>query len=322
MGTLHDLLATRGKQAALELGMDRRLVEVASDYLSDEDAAVSFAFSGWAQVALPHRQLPNDQPWTLVTDRAALMIQPGLRMSESGKAESVGVPYGSRARMIMLYLQTEAIRTGSREVALGKSLRDWLSRMGISIGGKSVKDVKDQAERLSRCRLSLEVKQEGRRLLDNQQIVDRALFVDMDESPQGKLFLEAAQLSENFFAQLQRHPVPIEEAAIRAISNHSMSLDIYLWLAYRLHSLSNPRPITWASLKIQFGGGINQMFHFKARFLESLELATAVYPEAKVEITATGLTLRQSRPPVAPRLHQGHSPTLLGMPTIKRTQGR
>jgi hypothetical protein len=314
MGTLHNVLATRGKQAALELGLDRRLVEVASDYLSDEDAAVSFAFSGWAQVALPHRQLPDDQNWTLVTDRAALMIQPGLRMGENGQAVSVGVPFGSRARMIMLYLQTEAIRTGSREVALGKSLREWLSRMGIAIGGKSVKDVKDQAERLSRCRLSLEVKQEGRRLLDNQQIVDRALFVDMDESPQGRLSLEAAQLSESFFAQLQRHPVPLEEAAIKAISNNSMALDIYLWLAYRLHSLTGPRPITWTSLKIQFGGGINQMFHFRARFLENLELAQAVYPDAKVEVTQAGLTLRHSRPPVAPRVHQGHALPLIGAP--------
>src|SRR5215208_4345533 len=37
------------------------------------------------------------------------------------------------ARLILIYLQSEALRTGSREVVLGKSLRDWMSRMGIPV---------------------------------------------------------------------------------------------------------------------------------------------------------------------------------------------
>ena len=32
--------------------------------------------------------------------------------------------------MILLYLQTQAIRTRSREVELGRSMRHWLDRMG------------------------------------------------------------------------------------------------------------------------------------------------------------------------------------------------
>jgi len=36
---------------------------------------------------------------------------------------------------------------------LGKSPRDWLVRMGIPVGGRSLKDVRDQTERISRCRL-------------------------------------------------------------------------------------------------------------------------------------------------------------------------
>jgi hypothetical protein len=29
---------------------------------------------------------------------------------------------------------------------------------------------------------------------------------------------------------LKRHPVPLEESAIRAIANNSMTLDVYAWL--------------------------------------------------------------------------------------------
>jgi hypothetical protein len=64
----------------------------------------------------------------------------------------VGVPYGSRARLILLYLQTEAVRMNCREVELGRSLHAWLCRLEIPIGGKQMASVRDQAGRISRCR--------------------------------------------------------------------------------------------------------------------------------------------------------------------------
>lgn len=303
MGTVHDLLQERGKQGTLNLGWDRRVVETASEYLSDEESNIAFAFSGWAQVALPHKRLADDEAWSLVTDRASLLILPGGKLSETGEVVPVGVPFGSRARMIMLYLQTEAIRTQSREVELGKSLRNWLAKMGISIGGKSVKEVRDQAERLSHCRLTLEIRQVGKKLLHNQQIVERSMFLDMDDNPQGTMFLEAAQLSESFFEQLKKHPVPIEDAAIKAISNHSMTLDIYLWLAYRLHVLQAACPVSWGAVQAQFGRGFKRTGHFRAAFQESLQMALAVYPTAKVEVGPGGLTLHPSAPPIARKPH-------------------
>ena len=66
-------------------------------------------------------------------------------------------------RLIMIYLQSEAIRTQSREILLGRSLREWLSKMGIPVGGKSLKDVRDQCERISRCRLSLAIRHGSQR---------------------------------------------------------------------------------------------------------------------------------------------------------------
>ncbi len=40
---------------------------------------------------------------------------------------------------MLLYLQTEAIRTSNPEVELGRSMHAWLSRMGIPAGGKNYK---------------------------------------------------------------------------------------------------------------------------------------------------------------------------------------
>jgi hypothetical protein len=77
--------------------------------------------------------------------------------------------------LILLYLQSEALRTSSREVRLGRSLRDWSGRMDIVPAGKNITAVREQAERIS----------------------------------QGNLFCETARLSDGFFTQLQKHPVPL-----------------------------------------------------------------------------------------------------------------
>lgn len=301
MGTVHDLIEANGHRGALSYDVDRKIVDTAAAYMSDEDNGIGFMYSGWAQAALPHRRLNDDQTWQINSEMVKLLLEPGRRANDSGEPTWVGVPYGSRARLILLYLQTEALRTSSREIELGKSLRDWLSRLGIPIGGKSLKDARDQAERISRCRLSFHIQSDGRSGLVNQNILDTAMFVDCTDTGQNSLFLETARLSETFYEQLKKHPVPLEEAAIRAINNNSMALDLYCWLAYRLHALSTPRPVSWKALMSQFGTAYKEQFHFKPRFLENLHLALAVYRDANVGIEERGLILRPSRPPVAPK---------------------
>ena len=303
MSAVHELLEARGKQAAIQAGVDRGVVEAASLYMSDEDGSLGFAFSGWAQCALPHRRLDDDARWEIAGERVRLVVEPGLRpTSDDGPMEHVGVPYGSVARLILLFLQTEALRKRTREVELGGSLRQWLTKIGASIGGSNARAVRDQAERISRCRLTFHIQGSGKIGLVNQSIVDRALFIEND-SRQGRLSLETAKLSEGFFEQLMKHPVPIEEAAIKAISNNPAALDAYLWLAYRLHVLSGDKLITWKALKSQFGTGYKELFHFKPRFTQALALATAVYPAARIEVLEQGVVLKPSRPPVMPKIH-------------------
>jgi Plasmid encoded RepA protein len=301
MGTVHDLIEAKGKQEALKLDFERQVVEAAAAYMADEDAGIGFLYSGWCQAALPHRRLPSDQGWQIDGERVRLIVEPGMRGGANGKPEPVGVPFGSRARLILLRLQSEALRTGSRDVELGKSLRDWLSRMGIPVGGRSLKDVRDQTERISRCRLTFEVRHGGRIGMANQNIMESAIFLEADNPAQRTLFAQHARLSEAFFESLKRHPVPLEESAIRAIANNSMALDVYAWLAYRLHVLVKPTPVSWKSLKQQFGAGFTRIDNFKVTFTSNLRLSLAVYREARVEDYSHGLVLHPSRPPVAPR---------------------
>jgi Plasmid encoded RepA protein len=299
---VHTLLLAHGKDATLRTDVDRAVVEAAAGYLSSEDTDIGYLFSGWAQAALPHRRLPDDAPWQVTTDRVTLIVQPGLRPAPGGKPISVGVPYGSRARLILLYLQTEAIRTNSREVELGRSLHAWLRRLEIPIGGKQMATVRDQAERISRCRLSFQIKQGSRTGLVNQHILETSMFIE-DDTAQGGLFVETASLSQSFFEELKKHPVPVEEAAVRQLANNSLALDVYCWLAYRLHSLKEPITVSWKALHGQFGRSVARLDHFKEHFRTVLLLATSVYPDAKLEEaqSGVGLVLKPSKPPVPPR---------------------
>ena len=305
MGEVHRLIEGHGRQGTLALApdIDRRVVEIASAYMGDEDVGLGFVYSGFAVCALPHKRLQEHEPWQVRTERASLLVEPGRRQMPDGSLEWVGVPYGSRARLIMIYLQSEALRTQSREIELGKSLRDWLGRMGIPVGGKSTNDIREQAERIARCRLTFEIQQAGRSALAQQLVVDRALFSDAHSVDSGgSRMLESTRLSETFYEQLKRHPIPLEDAAVRGINRHSLALDIYCWLAYRLHSLTKATPISWRALHAQFGTGVRRLDHFRETYSEQLSLAMAVYPDAKVEVTPVGLTLSPSPPPVAKKV--------------------
>jgi Plasmid encoded RepA protein len=305
MGTVHDIVEAHGRQAALGFDLDRVVVEAAASYMSDEDSSIGFLYSGWCQAALPHKRLPDDQGWQVEGDRLCLIVEPGMKRGTSGQPVHVGVPFGSRARLILIYLQSEALRTSSREVVLGQSLRNWLERMQIPVCGKNFNAVREQTERISRCRLTFEIRKGNRVGMASQNIVDTAIFLDPvdDDGQQGSLFAQNARLSEAFFEGLKRHPVPIEEAAIGALSNNSQAMDVYVWLAYRLHSLAKPTPLSWRALKTQFGIGVTALNNFKIRFLPNLKLALAVYPAAKVEDDGErGLILHPSPAPVAKQL--------------------
>ena len=309
MGQVHDLLEARGRQEARGLIDGRRgarIVEAAANWATDEDMGIGYMYSGWCQTALPHRRpIDNAAIWKLETDSMTLLVEPGVRVAPGGDPVHVGVPFGAIARLILIYLQSEALRTDSRDVELGGSLRAFLGRLGVSVGGKTTNLVREQAERISRCRLTFHAARRGTSMLVNQNIVDVAMFVGEGQEGQGSLFAENARLSETFFQQLRQHAVPLDEAAIRHIHNSSMALDVYCWLAYRLHSLSADKPISWAALAGQFGAGIKLRKHFKPAFTESLALAQAVYRDARVDVTEAGLILKPSPPPVRKLAKQG-----------------
>jgi hypothetical protein len=301
MGDVHRLIQQHGVEAARARAVskaERLAVEAAATIMGDEENRFGITHAGFAMTSLPHKRI-EETLWRREGNRTTLLVESG----RDRRGNQVGVPYGSFARLILLYLQTEAVRTGSPEVELGRSMKGWMGRMSLTTGGRTYQLVTEQAKRISACRLTFFTEREnGGEARHNGAFVQDAIsFTGVAEDDQPSFWQDRVRLDDGFWRSLKEHPVPVREEAIRAISTRSLAIDVYIWLAYRLHSLAKPTPITWTAVHGQFGAGFKLARQIKPTFLDALKLALAVYPEARVQADQSGITLHPSAPAV-PRL--------------------
>jgi hypothetical protein len=293
----HGIEAARDRAGSAH---ERRLVQIAHEVMSDDQQAMGIGYSGMCLTGLPYRKMPDEKPWVRKGHMVTLMIEPGYLLIR-GKPIRYGVPYGSRGRILLIHLMTQAVRNNSREVTLGRSAKDALERMGLSYGGESSRAIRDQGARLAACSLRWAWEYDNGDTNHRGSIITSSFRLhDHDEDErQPSLFSDAVMLDEEFFAALKKHPVPFAEEAIRQLSHSPMSIDIYAWLGYRLHSLTRPTDISWPALAAQFGSNYKNIRQFRADFILSLQEAYAAYPDAEIELTESGLRLHPSPPPIS-----------------------
>jgi hypothetical protein len=297
MAEVHQLIVKHGIEEARRQAVtkhERMVIEAAYQVLSDDAEKMGFTYSGFALTSLPHKP-QTELTWKRDGHNLTMLIQSGV--DRAGKP--LGLPYGSYARFILLFLQSEAIRTGSREIELGRSMRVWLGCMGLSIGGMTYKKVNEQARRISGCSLTFYADRQGAQIKSRGGFVKTEITMNNVVDDQPLLWQDRVLLDEDFFRALREHPVPVSESALRAIGPRSMVIDVYIWLAYRLHALKRDIEVGWPALFAQFGAGFGTIRRFRQHFLECLALALAAYPEAHVAIGERGVILRQSRPAIA-----------------------
>lgn len=297
MAEIHQLIVRHGIEEARRQAAskhERLLVEAAYRVLSEDAEKMGFTYSGFALTSLPHKP-QTTTTWRREGHNLTLVLQAGVDRYE----KSIGLPYGSYARFILLFLQTEAIRTGSREIELGGSMNRWLGSMGLSSGGKTYRLVSEQARRISGCRLTFFADRQGHEIRSQGGFVKTAISMSGMLGDQPGLWQDKVLLDEDFYRALREHPVPLSESALRAIGPRSMVIDVYIWLAYRLHALRRDVEVGWPALHAQFGAGYMRLRDFRRDFIAALELALAAYPDAHVSTGERGVVLRPSRPAVA-----------------------
>jgi hypothetical protein len=295
MDNVHWLIRTKGIEEARRQAVtkrERQVVEAAYQVLSDDEERIGFSYSGFALTSLPHKPVEK-LTWKREGHKLTLLLQSGTDRFE----QPVGLPYGSYARFILLFLQSEAVKTRSREIELGRSMHVWLGTMGFSIGGKTYRLVTEQARRISHCRLTFFANSTDE-VFRHGAFVEGAIHFSLNED-QPSLWKDRVRLDEGFYRALIERPVPVSENALKAIGPRSMVIDVYIWLAYRLHALKRDMEVSWSALNGQFGAGFGREWDFRRHFQPALELALAAYPDARVTIGSRGLILHPSRPAIA-----------------------
>ena len=266
-----------------------------SECAADADA-LGFMAKMLVQTTLPHRAQPGKQ-YTRSDGDVTLSI------TDLGGA---GLPYGAYPRLILVWMTTEALRTGERRLELGRSLSSFMGQLGLQCTGGhwgTIPRFRGQMERLFGAAISTRWRrdQDGQNHAGGSNLLlaeEFDLWWTPQTLPEPSLGQSSVTLSQRFFEQLVEAPVPLDLRAIKALKRSPLSLDLYAWATRRVSYLKKPLRIPWASFQLSFGAGYAETPQGKSRFrgnaIEALRRVKVVYPQLKIEILQDGILLYPS----------------------------
>jgi hypothetical protein len=238
----------------------------------------------------------------------------------------LGLPFGPKARMILMHINQQALKHQTPEIEVQDSLTKFVQRtLKLAPHGRNMRIVKEQLARLSAASIRLGVVKDGHALTVNSQIVTAFDIWFPKDARQRVLWPSIVRLSLDYWESLKAYAVPLDEDHIARLSHSALALDIYAWLAQRLHRIpvSEPVTVSWAAMHGQFGQGYNRINNFRAAFRVALKEVLTLYRTAHMddpderkparmhasdgqivwrEPPAKGLTLYHSPPPAPKRL--------------------
>ena len=222
------------------------------------------------------------------------------------------LPYGNLPRLILAWVCSEAVRTQSRELVLGKSLSEFMRTLGVySSSGEKHTRLRNQMKRLFGCTVSMIYENERGEARVSSLVADRTVFWWSEGKPdQSSLWDSKIELGEKFFNEIINHPVPLNMNTLTALKRSTLGLDLYLWLVYRTFALRAPLRLTWRLLYSQFGAHPANasdrvtVRNFQRKVLRELKKIKLAWPELNYTTAPGVLVLLPSTPAIAP-LNQG-----------------
>lgn len=279
--------------------LQRRIVDAACDIAEVETDNPEFLHAVLCQCGLP-RSRPKERIFDRSNGNASLRLEAGAVNIGLNKWIEYPLPYGTKPRLVLYHLCSEAIRTQSPVVDVGGSIRTFLSRVGISYGGTEFAQFKAQMTALSVMRMTLAFQDDRRRVQINTQPVSRFEAWLHPDPHQASFWTDTIQLSAEFFETLVPHAVPLDPRAIGGLQHSALALDVYTWLAHRLCRVRKAEGVklSWGNLRQQFGQEYASSKDFKKEFRAALLKVCTVYRDARISEENGGLRLYSSPPPV------------------------
>ncbi|ECE2890378.1 replication protein [Salmonella enterica] len=278
---------------------DAALIEAAADIATNLPTGEDMAFTHavLCQVGLPRAKVEGRE-FMRQSGAAWVNVQAGY-LDEGNGPVLQPIPYGVMPRLALAWVSTFAVRNKEREIRIGDSAAEFLRLMGMDDDGRRYSTLRKQMHALAACRLQLGFKG---RTFNGQPVEQFDAWLANRDAKQRALWPGTMVLSEGYFTSLMQSAVPLDNRALMALKGSALALDVYAWLAHRLHRIEG-RGVTlhWKSLREQFAQeytGKDADKDFKKKFVPALKKVLAAYPQAKVKPVTGGVLLLGSPPPI------------------------
>jgi hypothetical protein len=298
------------KKAVPDKGMskrDKQLVQAGIDISGSAPGGdqMTFMHTIMCQVGLPRSKVDGLE-FERISGAVGLHVRAG-KLWDGQKFVQQPIPYGPMPRLVMAYLNTQALRHRSPEVEVGHSASDFMRRLGKDPhGGRngSYTMFRKQITALSACHMTIGCTiGQTAYTYDGKPIKQFEAWLTSPDGDQRSFWPGVVTFSEEYFKTLCEHAVPLDIRAMQALKGSALAMDTYAMLAERLHRIQGrPVIVHWKSLREQFGQEYNSGKEpdkiFKANFLPALKKVLTVYPAARVKQVKGGIMMQASPPPV------------------------
>ena len=221
------------------------------------------------------------------------------------------LPYGNIPRLLLAWVCTEAVRTQSPHLVMGRSLAEFMRKLGMEDDSGGVRGdrtrLRNQMKRLFLCVISLTYKGETGGATLNAPIAREFNYMWSARDPNApSLWNSKIELGADFFKEIIRRPVPLDMNILREMKRSPLGLDLYFWLVYKTFTLKTPQRFEWRHLYRQFGvdparsTDSNIVNAFRTDCLRELTKLKAAWPDLRYRPVKGRLVIEPSRPRIAP----------------------
>ena len=234
---------------------------------------------------------------TIVRKNGNIRVMYTSGLDRDGKP--IGLPYGSMARYLMIYINTQVYNQKSRRIKVTSHLYEFLRELEIPITtGKrgSTHTLRNQINRLLRAQIAFVREDDTRDSFALMPVSGKYdLWWDYKNPQQDSIFESWIELGEEFYESIISSPVPILIDHIKQLRGSPLAIDFYVWVSYRLYLLGRKRGsmlrLPVPVLKDQLGSSFTRSRDFVPHMNEAINKVKAVFPNLNCTLTMNGFTL-------------------------------
>lgn len=211
-----------------------------------------------------------------------------------------GLPFG-QDRLVPIFLATLAVRQKSQTVRF-ESAAEMLDTFGMAKGGKEYRRLVGAFERIFGATIFFGSEAGGH----SARVVHRTRFnflseariwynCDRERVPLSEDFGNVIVLSNEFYREIEQHPIPADLEAVKIFAGAPAVLDLFMWLTYRCFVATGEEriPLFGAFGLAQQLGCVeySRPRRFRAMLEQWLATIRSLWPACPAVITAEGQAL-------------------------------